>query len=285
MKKDLFYTLLSIAAIVLLGFSVYGNCLGGEFILDDEALVRDNLSIKRWSNIPKIFSEDIAASVETGSTFYRPLQMLTYMFDYSLWRLDPKGYHLSNVLLHILVSLSLFWLINMLYNNRLLSLLASLFFLSHPIHTEAVAYISGRADPLACLFMLLSFIFYIRYLRKENMASFLLIIISYVLSLLSRENSLILPLILLLYHYIFKEKIRLKPFLSVLSLTAFYIIIRFTLLRFLLAGGVYHTRLYQRIPGFLVALASYIRLLFAPFDLHMEYTNQIFYLDNPLAVA
>jgi len=73
----------SIALIICLGFVVYANSLNGNFIWDDRYLVKDNVYIKSFSYLPKLFSEDIGAGGAKKYNFYRPLQMLTYMLDYS----------------------------------------------------------------------------------------------------------------------------------------------------------------------------------------------------------
>ena len=272
------------ALIIVLGFIVYGNSLNGKFIWDDEALVENNIYIRNWSNIEKIFTKDIGAGAGEEFGFYRPLQMLTYMVDYSFWNLNVKGYHLTNVLLHILSALAIFWLINLFYDDWLCSLLTSLFFVVHPIHTEAVTYISGRADSLAALFILLSFIFYIKYLHTKKVFFYILVFLSYTLALLSRENSLILPLVLLLYHYSFKQRLRAKQFVPILTLALIYIIVRFTLLSFLSSDITYSTTLFQRLPGFFVAITGYLRLMILPFNLHMEYGKKLFNLTHPQAI-
>ncbi len=281
-KKQTTFT--AIILIIILGFAVYGNSLNGKFIWDDEYLVRDNVYIKNWSHIPKIFTKDIAAGAGRKYNFYRPLQMLTYTIDYSLWKLDVKGYHLTNILLHILVALGIYWLINILYDDRLLSLLTGIFFLVHPIHTEAIAYISGRADSLAVLFMLLCFVFYV---KKPSLGVYILMLLSYILALLSRENSLILPALLLLYHYTFKKKLKVKKFLSILSIASIYILLRFTALKYLLPDIFWLTNVFERIPGFFVAITNYIRLILLPFNLHMEYGDKLllFHLTDPQAIA
>ena len=278
MKPDKF-TLISIALIVILGFAVYANSLSGEFIWDDNTLVKNNLYIRSWTNIAKIFTEDVGAGAEKSYRFWRPMQMLTYMLDYSFWELNPLGYHLTNIVLHILAALTLFWLINLLYDNRHLALITGLFFTVHPIHTEAVSYISGRTDPLALLFLLLCFIFYIKALPAHKISFYILALFTYVLALLSRESSLILPVLLLLYHYSFKVKLKIRAFLPLLALAFAYIILRLTLLRFLLLGvdlAYSKVTLLQRLPGFFVAIFNYLKLLLVPFNQHMEYGKIVF---------
>ena len=282
---DMRTTHLSIILIIILGFAVYGNALNGEFIWDDEHLVKDNVYIKSPSHITKIFTKQIAASIGDRYNFYRPLLIFTFMIDYSLWKLDVRGYHLSNILLHILVALSIFWLMNILYNDQGISLLTSLFFLVHPIHTEAIAYISGRADPLAAILMLLCFILYINEVSSKRIGVYTLMLLSYILALLSRENSLILPALLLLYHYTFKKKLLAKKFLPILSIAFIYILLRLTALKFLLPHISCPFTVFERMPGFFVAITNYTRLMFLPFNLHMEYVNRLFQLTNLQVIA
>lgn len=275
---------LFIAVIVILGFVVYGNSLKAKFVYDDYGLVVENSYIKSWSYLGDIFTKDVAAGVDRRYGFYRPIQMLTYMADYSFWKLSAAGYHFTNILLHVLAALCVYWFINILFDDRALSFLAGAFFVVHPVHTEAVTYISGRSDSLGLIFMLLAFIFYIKKARADSLKAYILMITCYMLALLSRENTLILPLLLLLYHYAFKEKFRIKAFAPILALACIYIVFRATALKSIISGLPCTSSLPQRIPGFFVAITNYIRLLFLPFDLHMEYGTIIFGFGNPMAI-
>ncbi|UCC94802.1 MAG: tetratricopeptide repeat protein [Candidatus Omnitrophota bacterium] len=262
--------------IAIVGFAVYGNCLRGEFIWDDEKLVKNNIYIKHPSYFSTIFTEEIGSGPVIEYHFYRPLQMLSYLFDYSLWKLNVVGYHLTNILLHIAVALAFFWLIMLLFGDKLLSFISSLLFVIHPIHTEAVSYISGRADSLAALFMFLCYIFYVKHLEKQNRLIFSLIITSYICALLSRESSLILPVLLLLYHSTFRTRVRPSQFVPLLGVALIYIILRFTVLSSILPWAQVSSTFFQRLPGFFVALTNYLKLLIIPLPLHMEYGNNIF---------
>ena len=266
-----------LAAIIIVGLLTYSNSLTGKFLWDDEFLIQDNLRIKNWSNFPKLFTEDIGAGAANRCNRYRPLQIFTYLIDYSLWKLNPLGYHLTNIFLHILVALSIFWFVNYIFKDQALSFLTAVFFVAHPIHTGAVAYISGRSDPLAFLFILITFILYLKQTPYKSLGLYILMVLSYIAALLSRENSLILPALILLYHYTFKEKIKLKKFVGLLAITGLYIVLRITVLKELLTfGEPVTTGLLERLPGFFVAITNYSRLLFLPFDLHMEYTDKLF---------
>ncbi|UCC94804.1 MAG: tetratricopeptide repeat protein [Candidatus Omnitrophota bacterium] len=275
MRKNYIHFLL----IVILGIGVYINSLKGEFIWDDESLVKNNVYIKSFSYLPEIFTTHLRAGAGKKGGFWRPLQALSYLFNYSLFRLNVTGYHLTNVVLHIGVALMLYWLAMLLFGDRIISFFSSLFFVIHPIHTEAVSYISGRADSLAALFMLLCFVFYIKCLDKKNIMFFFSMLVGGVLAFLSRENTLILPILLLLYHYTFRRKVNIFHFFSVVGITIFYIGLRLTLLKPLLdyqTTVLAPSTFLERIPGFFVALTSYLKLLVAPFPLHMEYGNTLF---------
>jgi tetratricopeptide (TPR) repeat protein len=275
------FNLLPVFLIVIAGAIVYANSLHGAFIWDDNTLVKDNAYVKSWSRLPELFTKKMGPSYG----FYRPLQMATYTMDYFLWRLNPIGYHLTNIFLHILTALAIWRLITILSCDGLLASLAALLFVVHPIQAEAVSYISGRADPLAAMFMFACFAFYIKCRASPGIRTYLLMTVSYVAALLSRENSLILPALIALYHCAFKKELRAREFLPLLGIACVYAILRATVLRWSMSSAPCSTTLLARVPGFFVAIANYARLLIFPADLHMEYGNTVFRFTDPRAIA
>jgi len=276
--------LFAIILIAVAGIIVYANTLGNEFVWDDEYLIEKNLYLKHPIHLSQIFAENLFAGAQKEFNCYRPLQCITYIFDYRFSKLNPRGYHITNILLHILTALSLYCLTNLLFSNKLLSLFSSLFFITNPIHTGAVTYISGRADPLMALFFLTSLILYIKYLSVRKIYLYILFLLSYILSLLSKEIALILPLLLLLYHYTFSKRIKFSDHIFPLSITFGYILLRLTVLNFSLANPVQVTTIFQRLPGLFVAITNYLRLLILPLNLHIEYGFPLFRFNNPKAI-
>ena len=273
-----------VVLIIALGALVYVNSLGGEFIWDDISFVQDNEFIKDWSNAGRVFSGDVAKSLSPGGggvkyNFYRPLQILTYMLDYSLWGLEPFGYRLTNLIFHILAALALFWLLLALFENQLFAFLVSAFFVVHPAHVEAVAFISGRADSMALFFMLLAFVFY----TKKNL---LLMSVTFMLAILSRENSIILLFLILLYSYSFEKKVNRVSFFSLCAITISYALFRSMMAHELLGGANMpsFSGAFQRVPGFFAAFINYVRILVLPFKLHMEYGNPLFKFTDPKVI-
>ncbi|MDO8535919.1 MAG: tetratricopeptide repeat protein [Candidatus Omnitrophota bacterium] len=275
---------ISVTLIIILGFIVYGNSINGKFVWDDQGLIKENKYIQNSSKLSNIFNADIGRGGPEKSAFYRPMQMLSYMVDYALWNLDYRGYHLTNMMLHILAALCLLWFINVLFKNSLLSFLTAALFVVHPVHTEAVSYISGRADPLALIFILVSFIFYIKSSDNIDPITYLFMTISFMMALLAKESSLIFPVLLLLYHRIFKIKFKVREFFTISAVFLAYILFRTLILNIGNSGPLSHTTLPQRVPGFFVAIASYIRLLLLPLNLHMEYGKEAFPIFDPAAV-
>jgi len=274
----------SVILIIILGFAVYGNSLNGKFVWDDDFLVKNNVYIKSWAYLPKIFTEDDGVGGGTKYNFYRPLRMVTYMIDYYIWKLDVRGYHFINIVLHIGVACCIYWLITLLFGNRLLSLLTSVFFIIHPVHTEAVAYISGRTDPLSGLFILLSFILYVKLSHLKSTKLSALMLLSYILAILSKESALILPALLLLYHYTFKIGLKFSKFLSIIIITVIYIVFRLTVLTSSLPHSWSFTTALRGLPGFFVALTNYMRILLLPVNLRAVYGDNLFDFTEPAAI-
>jgi len=275
MKKKYVLFLFVLVATVMT-FISYSSSLKGEFVWDDRFLVLDNTYVKNWTEVPNIFITNMGQGADRPYSYWRPLQIFTYVLDYSFWKLNPLGYHLTNVLLHILVAVCLYHFSYILFADSALSFIAGIFFVVHPIHTEAVSYISGRADLLSALFVLLGLIFYIEYLKSERMLSYLLMFSCFILALLSKENSLVFPLLVLLYHLFFAKRIKITLFIPIAAVSLIYIFLRLTILKSALLHVYRVSGFFQRIPAFFAAIFNYTRLLLIPVGLHMDYGTPSF---------
>ena len=275
---------ISLLLIIIFGAVSYSNSLEGKFLLDDNGTIRSNAYIRSWGNLAGRLLRDFEPDSVFEDYNYRPLTMATFTLDYSLWRLDTKGYHLTNIILHILVAISIYWLIRLLFQDNLLSLLTSLLFVVHPIHTEAVSYISGRADSLVSLFMLLCIIFYIKQLKSGKAPFYILMLITCILATFSKENSLILSGLLLLYHYAFRQRLKLTSFIPILAIAFTYVAFRVFSIKTTPIDVSTATTVLERIPGFFVAVTNYIRLLFLPLDLHLDYGQRLFSFTHPQVI-
>ncbi|MGD2278660.1 MAG: tetratricopeptide repeat protein [Candidatus Omnitrophota bacterium] len=277
-------TIIAVILITILGFAVYANSISGKFVLDDKIFIVNNIYIKHWAGLPKLFTEDVGAGSGEKFGFFRPIQMVSYAVDYSVWKLNEKGYHITNILLQVLVALSIYWLITILFGDRYLSLLTAALFIIHPIHTEVVAYIAGRVDSLPLLFTLLCFILYIKQLDRGGIVLYMLMVSAYILAVLSKESALALPALLLLYHYTFRKKINFKLFISIMGIASVYFVFRVMILESLSKETAIFAELFQRLPGSFHAFARYIQLLLLPLGLHHDYGKKFFSITDPVAL-
>ncbi|XP_041111165.1 protein O-mannosyl-transferase TMTC2-like isoform X2 [Polyodon spathula] len=142
------------------------NTLGADFCYDDSRAIKTNQDLLPETPWTHIFYNDFWGTLLTHSgshKSYRPLCTLSFRLNHALGGLDPWGYHLVNILLHCSVTGLFTRLSRLLLGGGYWTLMAGLLFASHPVHTEAVAGIVGRADVGAALFFLLSLLCYMRY--------------------------------------------------------------------------------------------------------------------------
>lgn len=99
---------------------------------------------------------------------YRPLCVLSFRLNYYFGELNPWGYHLGNVLLHMMVTAIFTKLSRIFLKQTFPTLISGLIFASHPVHTEAVAGVVGRADIGACFFFLLALLCYMEYVKLRD---------------------------------------------------------------------------------------------------------------------
>lgn len=270
-----------IFAIVSLGFLVYLNSLLNPFIWDDVFLIVNNLHIKDLGYIPRLFTETVYHQEMIGR-YYRPVLMTSFALDYHFWGPGTFGYHLSNILIHLGNALLVYGIIRLIFRRELLAFLTAMLFVLHPVQAEAVTYISGRADPLAAFFCLLSLYFFITYLDFSGYRRKLYFggsVLSFLLALLSKESAAIFPIILFFYEACFrKEELKGKrpvKYAVYAAILLIYGIVRhFVLLdvksSLTMSGPLNHFCL---IPP---VITTYIKLLLFPAGLHMERSEFLF---------
>jgi protein O-mannosyl-transferase len=211
MSRRPLYVLLLLCAT----FLVWGTSLWNGFVWDDRILIQKNeVTISRLS-LPTAFLSDFwATDTESGSSnYYRPLVTLSYMVDYWLYGLNPAGFHATNILIHAAGVVSLFYLLTLLGLSSAMAGLAAAVWAVHPGVAESVAWISGRTDSLATVFMLLSVIMALRG-AQEKKERHLWAFSSAGLfgaGLLSKESAFITPLITLIFLNFGKNGAKIRP--------------------------------------------------------------------------
>ena len=143
------------AAIVLVTIAAYGRSLSGAFVSDDVQNVRDNELLRSldWAHV-----RGIVTSFDDAN--YIPVKVPSLAVDTRLWGPSPTGYHVTNLILHIVEAVLLWALLRRLSIRG--AFLAALLFAVHPVNVETVAWIAQRKTLLAMLFFLLSILWYLK---------------------------------------------------------------------------------------------------------------------------
>ncbi len=193
MKQGKRYHYLILLALVVAPIIVYANSLGNGFVYDDITIIVNNEEIRDWHNI------------FTQFTPYRQMRWISFTLDYALWELNPFGYHLSNLMFHIICTLLVYGFICAAFKNRALAAITALLFATHPVLTETVNNISNRNDLLATLFLLASVMFYVR--ERRTFAMYGLSVVFFVLSLLSKEAvAVAAPALIVAFDFCFSSE-------------------------------------------------------------------------------
>jgi hypothetical protein len=199
-----------LATVALIAGTIvaYVNSFGTAFQFDDRATI---LQDPRLAGLSEFAGQ--------AGRMIRPVWKLSLLVDRQLYGQNPTGYHLLNLLLHCGSGLLLFAILrraqaaaglkgNFVDPERisepLLPFAMTLFFLLHPIQTETVTYISGRATGMAAFFSLLSLYLFLRAADSRFTVYYASALLSFVFALLSKEIAVILPVLLLLWQTVFR---------------------------------------------------------------------------------
>ncbi len=206
--------------IAIVSFLCYSNTFNASFHLDDTLSITENEAIQAIDK----------KGAKFNFSYRRYLTFLSFSLNYYFNGLDVFGYHLVNLVVHTMTSMSLFWFIRLLLSSPegiknirnkavdgpppdvcfwMVPLFAALLFAAHPIQTQTVTYISQRAASLATLFYILSMIFYVKAAIKHHeggkfKAFFLLLsFVMAISAMFTKEIAFTLPLAILLIEFFF----------------------------------------------------------------------------------
>ncbi len=247
---------------LLLGVLIYAASLFNGFVeFDDGMLIYDNPIVQEYQ-IGKAF-------LSYDPELYIPLTFVSYMVDKFLGHGSPFMFHLSSLILHVINSLLVLYFLTILTKQKKIGLIAGLLFLIHPLHTEAIAWASGKKDLLSALFYLLSLVLYLKYVRSKEKKLFNWTIATYVLGLLSKVSVITLPFALLLIDY--KEGRKFKKNVYKEKIPFFVLAVVFLIIAL---GGKNPNAEAPLIETFLVSIRSfsfYLSKLIVPTNLSVMY--------------
>src|SRR5438477_2057309 len=188
--------------IALAVVAVYATAPSFNFIgFDDREILKQHyFIIGDLSKIKVAFTTD--AFLGTNGSFYRPLQTISFMLDALVGGPNPFIYHLTNLLLHVVSSVCVFWLLLTLGYQRLSSLLLALLFALHPLFVPMVAWVPTRGDLLLTIFVIVSFVLFIKSFRTNSAVLVVCHGATFFLALLSKETAVAVPPLCLFYYYL-----------------------------------------------------------------------------------
>lgn len=141
-----------------------------------------------------------------GSEYYRPLAVLSYSANFVFGGYNPAGYHIVNIIFHLLNALLVYYLaLSLLHDNPLkdrFALIASLVFLLHPLGTEPVVWISARPDLLCTFFFLLTLILLVQHREDTSPGALASLFLAFMASLLTKEAAISMVAIAPIYLFI-----------------------------------------------------------------------------------
>jgi protein O-mannosyl-transferase len=167
--------------LTVISLAVYWQVNQFDFVnIDDNIYVTENSHIQsgitmdgfRW------------AFASTYAEFWHPLTWLSLMLDYQFYGLNAGGFHVTNLILHILSTLLLFWLFHRMTGAVWKSAFVAAFFALHPLHVESVAWVAERKDVLSAFFWMLTLCLYVFYTEKPVIKRYLLVVFGFVLALM-----------------------------------------------------------------------------------------------------
>jgi tetratricopeptide (TPR) repeat protein len=247
------------------------------FVFDDRKQVLANPSLLHPGAIPGYFAH--AGGYLAGDlSYYRPLFGAWMNLNYFVFGLHPWGWHAALLGLHVLAVFLCYRVVRAITQDPGVAVVAALLFAVHPVHVESVAWISGGTDPLAAIFILLAFLFYLRSQTNWRMTNWKIGILSWLAfaaSLLCKETALLFPLLILVHGLFLGKDARRRATALKQSAPYFVVAAIYLVVRIQVMGAFSHT-LTALSPAVLVlTLPSvaffYARLLFFPAGLSPFY--------------
>ncbi len=256
--------LIAMAAILFLTIIIYSNSINNEFVnWDDTQYVVNN------GNIKSLSSENINSHFSTFfHGHYHPLTLISLSLDFQIFELKAKGWHIHNLLLHLLNILLVFVFIYKLSDKKITALIVAGLFAIHPLAVESVAWISERKNLLYTFYFLLSLIMYVKYVKSSFKIKYLLLaFLFFALSLLSKSSAIVLPIVLIIIDIYLKNKIIKRNIIEKIPFIALSVLFGILALKAQAEFDTGSVKYYDRIYYSCFALWFYFKKFFIPVNL------------------
>ncbi len=277
--------------LALVTFALYANTLQNGYVMDDVMVLKDNTIVKKGIKaIPELLtSPHLDGYIHIPNDMYRPLSLVMFAAEYSVFGAHPLAGHLINIVVYIACVWLLFIFLHKLFEQKKIAVafIAALLFAIHPIHTEVVANIKSRDELLCYLFSFLSLTLLINYMKTGKVMQFFSGIISLFLAYLSKETAItFLVVIPLVFFFFCNDNKRRALFITggTLIVTIAFLAIRTMVLNkynanepnvdidFTVNALANAPSAVSRLATEFLVLGKYLRLLIIPYPLLCNYS-------------
>ena len=217
--------------IRILTFNVIG--------FDDNGIIEN--AVKWLDNVKtgEHVLENVSKLGNFGDSFYRPVQFVSYEVDASFSQKDPWMYHVSNLIVHLLTVITLYFFLQHFTIKKTYALVSSIMYAVHPLAAVAVAWIPSRGDTLIALFGMLLFISYDNYFKKGKKRYFVLHSLLFLVIMFTKESTVFFPVFLVTYsHYIVNIRFRIKKYAPFIIVWTSVVVLYFLLRHILFHNGM-----------------------------------------------
>jgi len=270
---------LLVLAVTLLAYSAVSSF---QFVYDDEGQIVHDSFVQHWHYLPTFFTTHVWQYVTpyVPGNYYRPVFMIWLLLNFKLFGLHPGAWHLGLLALHLVVTWQVYRLVLRILGNEPAALASAAIFGLHPVHVEAVAWISGATEPLVAILMLASLLSYMAFRERRRARDYASSLAWFCLALFAKEPAVLVPVLLFAYDVLFPDEAaqrvaeRIRSSLARLTpfglLIAGYLAARFHALR-----GLEHPTTVVGLKTSLLTVPSllvfYARLLLLPVRLSAFY--------------
>ena len=187
-------------------FLIYSSCLKNDFVnWDDDRNVYENPFVTKLTtkNIKAIFTTDVIGN-------YNPLPILSFAIENHFFGMDPKVMHFTNILLHLICTILVFFIFKRLKLSLNVAFIGALLFAIHPLKVESVAWITERKDVLFGCFFLGALLLYIKNLEHYSKSRSVWIFVLFIIGLFAKIQMVALPLSFIAVDYWYNKEMNFK---------------------------------------------------------------------------
>jgi hypothetical protein len=197
-----------ICALLALGAVIWCGTASFQFVWDDNSYIVNNTAIRSPKAIPSFFTDRSTMAMPGAgaeASVFRPVRNVSYCVDYRIAGLRPRWWHIHNVALHLINAVLVLLVARLLVPGRYGALAAAGLFLVHPVQSEVVAWVKCRDDLLSTIFCLCLLLLWIAWRKagtRMSVPKILSLCGLYLLACLSKDQAIILPLLLVAYEFL-----------------------------------------------------------------------------------